>query len=61
MSPRHFVQFLALEVAVGDAEAMVAAQLQQSLTVHIQLANTEVVETGEPCLPVRSNACVEVT
>lgn len=60
MSRRHFVQLLALEVAVGDAEAMVAAEFQQSLTILIQLANTEVAETGRPCLPVGSNACVEV-
>ena len=60
MSPRHFVQLLALEVAVGDAEAMVAAEFQQSLTVLIQLAHTEVAETGGPCLPVGSYACVKV-
>ena len=40
------VQLLALEVAVGDAEAMVAAEFQQSLTVLIQLAITEMAETG---------------
>ena len=36
------MQFLALEVAVGDAEAMAAAEFQQSLIVLVQLANTEV-------------------
>lgn len=33
MSSIHFVQLLALEVAVGDAEAMVAAEFQQSLPI----------------------------
>ena len=60
MSPRHFVQLLAFEVAVGDAEAVVAAEFQQSLTCLVQLANTEVAETGGPCVPVGTNACVEV-
>ena len=58
MSPRHFfVQLLALEVGVGDAEAMVAAEFQQFLTVLIQLANNEMAKTGGPCLPVGSYAC----
>ena len=60
MSPRYFVQLLALELAVGNAEAMVAAEVQQSLTVFVQLANTEVAETDGPCLPVGFNACAEV-
>ena len=60
VSPRHFVQLFTLKVAVGDAEAVVTAEFEQPLPVLIDPADTEVAEAGGPCLPVGSNASVEI-
>ena len=60
VSPRLFVQLLTLKVAVGDAETVVTAEFEQPLSVLIHPAEAEVAEAGRPCLPVGSNASVEI-
>ena len=61
MSPRHFVPVLTIKVAFGDAEeAVVIAEFEQPLPVLIHPADTEVAETGRPCLPVGPNGSVEI-
>lgn len=57
VSPRHFLQLLTLEIAIGDAEAVVTAEFEQSLPVLIHPADAEVAEAGRPCLPVGPNLC----
>ena len=60
VSPRHFVQLVTLNVAVGDAEAVVTAEFEQPLPVLIHPADAEVAEADRPCLPVGPNASVEI-
>ena len=60
VSPGDFVPVLTREVGVGDAEAVMAAEFEQSLSVLVQPAYAMVAEAGGPCLPVGPNACVEV-
>ena len=59
--PRHFCSSLHLEVAAGDAEAMVTAELEQPLPVLIHPVNAKVVQAGRPCLPVSPNMRIEIT
>ena len=39
VSPKHFVHLLACDVRVGDAEAVVATEFEQSLSVIVHPAN----------------------
>ena len=54
------MQLLTLEVAVGDTETVVTTKFQQSLSVLVHPADTEVTEAGWPSFPVSSIAGVEV-
>ena len=60
VSPRHFVQLVTLKVAVGDAEAVVTAEFEQTLPVLIHPADAKMAEAGRPCLPVGPNTSVEI-
>lgn len=60
MSPGHFLQLLALEVAVSDAEVMVATEYKQPLSILVHTADAEMAEAGRPCLLFDPKAGVEV-
>lgn len=60
MSPGHFLQLHTLEVAIGDAEAMVATELKHPLFILVHPAYAKVAEASRPCLPVGPNAGVEI-
>ena len=52
---------LDLEVSVGDAEAVVAAELEVALSILVHLPNAVVTQTGWPGAVVCANSGVEIT
>ena len=61
VSPGDFVAFLTLEVCVGHTQTVVAAQLQQSLSILVHPAYAMVAETGGPGVAVGSHSSIEVS
>ena len=54
------MDLLTLEEGVGHAQAMEAAELQQALTVLVDLPTSVSTKAGGPSLPISSNSGVEV-
>ena len=61
VSPGRLLLGLGLEVGVGDAEAVVAAELEEALSILICLPNAIVTQAGCPGAVVSSNSGFEIT
>ena len=60
MSPGHSVLRLGLKVGVGDPEIVMAAELEEVLSILNHLSNAVVTWTGWPGAVVSTNSGVEI-